>query len=123
MGGHIVTGHVDGVGRVARLDRHGNDWALEVAGDAALLRDIVSKGSVALDGVSLTVVDALPESFSVHVIPITWEQTSLSKLMVGQSVNVETDILAKYVRRSLESSIRDPKASVSMDSLRSAGYL
>lgn len=120
MGGHIVTGHVDGVGDVKSLRRAGRDWVLEVACPESLLSDMVIKGSVSVDGVSLTLVSVGDASFSVHLIPHTWEGTSLSALKAGETVNVETDILAKYVRRVLGG--RGAAPQVSWDSLRRAGF-
>lgn len=100
LGGHFVQGHVDttaeivairpeGNGRVFRFRLHERDY----------MRYIVPKGSIAIDGISLTVVDVETESFTVWVIPHTWEVTNLRKRQVGERVNVETDILARYVER------------------------
>jgi len=123
MGGHIVTGHVDGVGKLAEIGRAGDDWVLLVRCRPYLLRDIAPKGSVALDGVSLTVVAVQADSFSVHIIPFTRKHTSFSALSVGDEVNIETDILAKYIRRDQKDPRSDPGRQLTMDDLRSAGYL
>jgi riboflavin synthase len=101
IGGHLVSGHVDGVGRLLqRIDKQ--DWAdfrFEVP--EALSRQLVSKGSIAVDGVSLTLVDVDASSFSVMLIPHTLAMTTFGGLSEGDAVNLETDLLAKYVERQL----------------------
>lgn len=99
LGGHIVSGHIDGVGKVLSIRPEGNALLIDVAAEGSLLKQIASKGSVALDGISLTVVDAGAESFSVSIIPHTREVTNFKFKRVGSLVNIETDILAKYVDR------------------------
>src|SRR5207302_1207813 len=96
LGGHLVQGHVDGLGRVASRDRQG-EWDLVwVACPPEVAAQVVSKGSVAVDGISLTVVDVRPDGFSVALIPHTLAHTTLGWKAAGASVNVETDLLAKY---------------------------
>lgn len=119
MGGHYVTGHVDGTGTVRSVSRAGRDWVLEVDCSPELLGGMVPKGSIALDGISLTIADLRNESFTVHIIPHTWENTSLAHAAVGCLVNLETDILGKYVARSLQST---STSTVSMDLLNKAGF-
>lgn len=101
LGGHWVTGHVDDVGWVQSLQRRGPDRVLRVACEAPLLADLVVKGCVACDGVSLTVTAVDEAAFEVHIIPYTWEHTSLRDLRTGSGVNVETDLVAKYVRQRM----------------------
>jgi riboflavin synthase len=121
LGGHIVTGHIDGTGVVKSLSRAGADWGLEVACDEALLSGMVSKGSVAVDGVSLTIAGLTAKSFTVHLIPHTWRQTSLNALKAGHSVNLENDIIGKYVQRYLEKT--RPAQGVTLERLRAAGFM
>jgi riboflavin synthase len=121
LGGHIVTGHVDGVGRVRGLKQIGRDRAVEIECEQPLLADMVLKGSIACDGISLTIVDLNDHSFVVHIIPHTWETTSFSELKVGEKVNLETDVLGKYVRRILAGGSQ--KKGVTWESLKHAGYL
>lgn len=121
MGGHMVTGHVDGTGRVRGIRRAGRDWILEVACGEELLGDMASKGSIACDGVSLTIADLGAGFFSVHIIPHTWSHTSLSRLTVGDAVNLETDILAKYVRRVARGG--GGEGGVTWDSLSKSGFM
>lgn len=99
LGGHLVTGHVDGVGRVTRFERAGECWTLAVEAPAALVRYIARKGSITVDGVSLTVNAVEGAEFSVNLIPHTLEVTTLKRLAPGAAVNLEIDLLARYVER------------------------
>ena len=101
FGGHIVSGHIDGVGKILSIRPEGNALVIDVAAENFLLKQIAPKGSVALDGVSLTVVDAGNENFSVSMIPHTRAVTNFQSKRVGSPVNIETDVLAKYVERLL----------------------
>ncbi len=102
LGGHFVTGHIDGQGALAER-RDDKDWTTcWFTVPAELLEQIASKGSIAVDGVSLTVVDVEPSRFSVALIPHTLSATTLGRLAVGDSVNLETDLIAKYVGRLVE---------------------
>lgn len=101
FGGHIVQGHVDGVGRVVEVRQDGFARRLRVEADGRLLRYVVEKGSIALDGVSLTVADLDERSFSVSLIPETLQRTNLGEAEAGRTVNLEVDVLAKYVERLL----------------------
>jgi len=101
LGGHLVTGHVDGVGRLAARRDEG-DWSTcRFAAPAPLLGQLASKGSVAIDGVSLTVVDVDADTFGVALIPHTLAHTTLGGLAIGDPVNLETDLVFKYVARWL----------------------
>ncbi|MBI4614679.1 MAG: riboflavin synthase [Planctomycetes bacterium] len=102
MGGHFVQGHVDGVGTIRTAGPRGGDFVVSVRTDPALAPQLVEKGSVAVDGVSLTIVEAGRDGFAVALIPHTREATTLGRLRPGSRVNVEVDILAKYVARLLE---------------------
>ena len=102
LDGHIVQGHVDGTGRVRELRREGEDVRLFVDCDPGLARLLVEKGSVAVDGVSLTVVGVRPDGFDVALVPHTLEVTTLGGLAAGRRVNLEADVLGKYVLRYLE---------------------
>jgi len=99
MGGHFVTGHIDGLGRVKRWEQSGKDYFLEVAAPADIMRHIVFKGSIAVDGISLTVAAVRRKSFDVWIIPHTREVTALDQRAVGSAVNLETDLLGKFVER------------------------
>lgn len=102
LGGHLVTGHIDGVGTLLTRDDTGEFSRFEFEAPAALMRQMAPKGSVAVDGVSLTLVDVTGRQFSVMLVPHTLAVTTLGWLRPGQRVNLETDLLAKYVQRQLE---------------------
>ena len=101
LGGHVVQGHVDGVGTIRAVREDGFARVLTIEADPALLRYVVEKGSIAVDGVSLTVAGLDSSSFDVSLIPETLERTSLGTAQPGATVNLEVDILAKYVERLL----------------------
>jgi riboflavin synthase len=99
MGGHIVQGHVDGVGRVQSVEAEGEGLRVIVEAPDEILRYCVEKGSIAVDGVSLTVAEVHPDSFGLALIPHTLSETTLADLVPGRPVNLEVDVLAKYVER------------------------
>jgi riboflavin synthase len=99
LGGHFVTGHVDAVGRITRWEPAGKDWLLEIAAPAEVLRYVVFKGSIAVDGISLTVAGVGRGRFRVWIIPHTRDVTALRERHVGDGVNLEADLLGKYVER------------------------
>jgi riboflavin synthase len=101
LGGHFVQGHIDCVSRIVAFDKKGADFRLEVELPAEFAQYVTHKGSIALDGISLTVADVFPKSFLVWIIPYTKRHTNLDRAQVGDLVNVEFDILAKYVERAL----------------------
>jgi riboflavin synthase len=102
LGGHFVQGHVDGIGRATRLEPEGENWWFGVRVPDELARYIVMKGSIALDGISLTVAGWHDGIVETAIIPFTYTNTNLSSLTVGDAVNIEVDVLAKYVERLLE---------------------
>ena len=102
LGGHFMQGHVDGIGRVARLESEGANWWFGVRVPDDLARYIAMKGSIAFDGISLTVAGWHDGTVETAIIPFTYQHTNLSALKVGDVVNIECDILAKYVERFLE---------------------
>jgi riboflavin synthase len=117
LGGHFVQGHIDGLARLRGIDRQG-DWVLTWFGcDAEWTAQMVPKGSVAVDGISLTLVDVTADGFSVALIPHTLAKTTLGRKTVGDVVNLETDLLAKYVSKCLRG------GGVTWDKLKQAGYL
>ena len=99
LGGHVVQGHVDGTGSVETVEREGFARVVRIACDAKLLAYVVDKGSIAVDGVSLTVAEVDDEGFSVSLIPETLERTTLGSAEPGRVVNLEVDVLAKYVEK------------------------
>lgn len=127
--GHFVQGHVEAIGTVDRLERGQGEWKLWVAVDAALMPAIVPKGSIALDGTSLTVIDVVAQRFSVALVPTTLDRTVLGQRRPGDAVNVETDILARLVARRLaeltggQPTVETGSVGVSWDKLRASGFL
>lgn len=99
LGGHFVTGHIDGLGKIIRWERKGADHVLDISAAPDILRYVVFKGSVAVDGISLTVAAVQKRSFRIWIIPHTYEITALHQRKVGDSVNLEADMLGKYVER------------------------
>jgi riboflavin synthase len=99
MGGHVVSGHVDGLGRVVSITPEGGSHRIEVEAPAPLHRYIAAKGSITVDGVSLTVNGVHDHVFSLNIIPHTWEATTLGRLNPGDPVNLEIDMLARYLAR------------------------
>ena len=101
FGGHIVSGHIDGVGKITKIQNDGNAVRFWIGADKAILRLIVEKGSIAVDGISLTVVSVSDSDFSISIIPHTMGETTLGTKRVGDTVNLENDIIGKYVERLL----------------------
>ena len=105
LGGHIVSGHVDGIGSVSRFEPHGESWELQVLAPAALARFLAYKGSITVNGVSLTVNTVADQAdgceISINLIPHTVEHTALGQLQAGSRVNLEVDTVARYVERML----------------------
>ena len=120
MGGHIVTGHVDASGRIAEVVPQGSFTRISIQALPEIMALTVEKGSIAVDGISLTVNAVMKDRFSITIIPETLERTTLGGKRPGQSVNLETDILGKYVARLLG---RDPSGGDILEKLGRAGFL
>jgi riboflavin synthase len=101
LGGHFVTGHVDGLGKIIHCERAGKDHVLDIAAPAAVMRYVIHKGSIAVDGISLTVASVLKKSFRIWIIPHTFAVTALRERKAGDAVNLEADLLGKYVEKFL----------------------
>lgn len=122
MGGHLVTGHIDGTGRIISLTRDENAVWMTIEAQTSLLNQIVEKGSVALDGVSLTVARTDNTSFSVSLIPFTAGETVLGTKRVGDTVNIETDIIGKYVEKFVKVYGGGKQEGLTMSLLREHGF-
>jgi riboflavin synthase len=122
LGGHFVQGHVDGVGRVARLDPEGANWWFGVRVPEELARYIAMKGSIALDGISLTVAGLRNGVVDTAIIPFTYDHTNLSSLKTGDAVNIECDILAKYVERLAQTQKEAPSSRLTIARLVEEGF-
>ena len=104
LGGHIVQGHVDARGRFTSVEDHGESWTVKIAYPKEIARYLVFKGSVAVEGISLTIAGLTDDHFEIAIIPKTWEVTNLSHLKPGDEVNLEVDVIGKYVERLLSHS-------------------
>jgi len=120
--GHVVQGHVETVGYINSITVDRVDMRMTVTVDTYWLRYCIPKGSIALDGVSLTIVDISPAGLTVALIPFTLSQTTLSKKQVGEPVNVETDIIARYLERFLEMEPDEEYGDIDVGMLRSWGF-
>jgi riboflavin synthase len=121
FGGHFVQGHVDGTGTLLAVTGVENARVLRIGAAPELMRHLIPKGSVALDGISLTVVDALADSFTVWIIPHTWAHTALHQRRVGDMLNIETDLIAKYIERLLAA--RGDAPDLTPEKLAAAGFM
>jgi riboflavin synthase len=101
LGGHIVQGHVDARGQFVSVENHGESWTVRIGYPRDIARYLVFKGSVAVEGISLTVAALTDEYFEIAIIPKTWEVTNLSHLKPGDAVNIEVDVIGKYVEKLL----------------------
>lgn len=129
LDGHIVSGHIDGLAKVRKIDIYPETRKYFFTAGQDLLSNIVPKGSVAIDGISLTVIDVTPETFSVGIIPTTISETTLPELKEGDAVNIETDILGKYITKFLKARFPDSneggemKNSLTWDKLVKYGWV
>ncbi len=121
LGGHLVSGHIDGAGLCVAIGQAGPDIALSVRARRELISGIVPKGSIACDGVSLTVVKREPDRFTVHVIPHTWQATTLRRLKPGDIINLETDMIGKYAAQRLTSDSVEP-SGITLEKLYRSGF-
>lgn len=119
IGGHLVSGHVDAVGYIKGKREEGNGWRIFIEAPDAVLRYVIKKGSIAVDGVSLTVADLDKAGFSMAMIPHTARLTTLGFKSAGDSVNLEVDIIGKYVERLLSGRVED---GVSLELLKKSGF-
>ena len=106
LGGHFVTGHVDGLGKITKWNRSGRDHVLDISAPPQVMRYVIYKGSIAVDGISLTVAAVRKNGFRVWIIPHTHDMTALRSHKVGDAVNLEADLLGKYVEKLLPTACR-----------------
>jgi riboflavin synthase len=124
LDGHLVLGHVDGVGRVLKRERMQRSWQLRIGLDPELSRYIIEKGSIAVDGISLTVNRCDEHGFEVNIIPQTGRETTILEKRVGDLVNIETDLIGKYVEKFLAGDKRSQKKTypINEEMLRKYGF-
>lgn len=123
FGGHFVTGHVDGIGKIIAIRPVENAIYMDIQIDSIYLSHLVPKGSITVDGTSLTVFDILEQGFTISLIPVTQADSILGTKRVGDYVNVECDILAKYVERIISRKENKPSGGLTMDVLANSGFL
>src|SRR5690606_25067775 len=129
LGGHLVQGHVDGVGKLRSREQAGDTLKLDIEAPTEILRLCIPKGSICIDGVSLTINDVMTDGISVWLIPHTLERTHLGERRVGDPLNLENDVIGKYVARLLEqgrapaSEQPGPNGGVTLDLLARSGFL
>lgn len=127
LGGHIVSGHIDAIAKViSNSKRTDGDYEFKLTLPPSLAFEVVEKGSIAIDGVSLTVVEVGESYFTVHLIPVTRTETALAYRESGSMVNIECDLIGKYLLRQLELRVKAPEqknSAISIDTLREAGFL
>lgn len=121
FGGHIVSGHIDGTGKITNIKKDGNAVWYKISADENIIKYTVEKGSIAIDGISLTVARVERDNFSVSIIPHTSEETILSEKQLGDTVNLENDIIGKYVERFLNFD-KTGKSGITMDFLAENGF-
>jgi riboflavin synthase len=124
LGGHIVQGHVDATGKFLGAEQNGDFWTVRVGFPKEMGQYLVYKGSISVEGISLTIASLADEYFEIAVIPKTWEMTNLSSLKNGDDVNLEADVIAKYVERILLYGKTEQKTEgVTMEKLRKMGFV
>lgn len=127
LGGHLVTGHIDGIGEITDITKASNAWIIGISIPPALARYLVKKGSVAVDGVSLTVNEIEGNTFTVSIIPHTAQNATIGNKRIGEKVNIETDLIGKYVERFLHQAELPPKkkgnsSTIDADFLNKHGF-
>ncbi|MCF7926645.1 MAG: riboflavin synthase [Candidatus Izimaplasma sp.] len=120
LGGHMVSGHIDGLGTIQSIKKDGIARLISIHTDKDILKYIIKKGSVAIDGISLTVVDVTDSFFIISIIPHTIQETNLSQKRVSDKVNIECDLIGKYVEKLITTD--NPKSSLTKELLKNYGY-
>jgi riboflavin synthase len=121
LGGHIVQGHVNGIGSIHKITNNGKNWFIEIKLPADIAHYFISEGSIAIDGISLTVAEKKNDIVTISVIPFTWQHTNLHYKKIGENVNIEIDIISKYVENFLIKGAKTPLA-LSEERLKELGY-
>jgi len=122
FGGHIVSGHIDGVGKIAQMQSDDNAIQVRIETDASSLRYVIEKGSIAIDGISLTITGMDERGFSVSIIPHTGAETTLLSKRPGDLVNLENDLIGKYVERLLHPQTESVKSKLTYEFLAEHGF-
>jgi len=122
LGGHLVQGHVNGVGHISGIENHGENYSIRFSIPEELSKYLLKEGSIAINGISLTIAELDHNAVTISVIPHTWEKTNLKFKKLNDQVNIEIDILAKYVEKLLHNNSDPPKSKISEGWLKDIGY-
>jgi len=122
LGGHLVQGHVNGVGRISNIQKLGENYFLEVEVDPKLTKYLIDEGSIAIDGISLTIAKLVENKVGVSIIPHTWKNTNLNSRNIGAKVNIETDVIAKYIEKLLTNKKQNDAEPLSQKWFEEMGY-
>ena len=122
LGGHLVQGHVNGIGTISEIKKLGENYLVKIIIPEELERYLIKEGSIAINGISLTIADLNSNEISISVIPHTWQNTNLKDKKVNEKVNVEIDILAKYVEKLLAKNNNNPEKNITEGWLKELGY-
>ena len=122
LGGHIVQGHVNGIGTIKQLQQRGENWYLTVVVSKELEKYLINEGSIAIDGISLTITHLQGSEVSVSIIPHTFKNTIISEYKINQQVNIETDFLAKYVENFVKAYASKGKSNLTVERLKELGF-
>ncbi len=123
MGGHIVQGHIDGTGKITKIEKIDKDYIYHIKYPHDLQSFFVKKGSICLDGISLTIADITSDILTVHIIPTTYKNTAISSRNIGENLNIETDIVGKYLNRFFDLQHTKSPQNISIDMLKNSGWL
>lgn len=122
LGGHLVQGHVNAVGKIQRIKKLGDNYALDIIVDHELEKYLILEGSITIDGISLTIARLDGQVVGINIIPHTWQNTNMKLLQEGDFMNVEVDVIAKYIEKMLAFMNKDKKNKLSWDYLKKIGY-
>lgn len=123
IGGHMVSGHIDGIGKILLIEKNKKSWYIKIAASPNLLNQMIDKGSVAIDGISLTISAVKDEYLSVNIIPHTALETTLVAKKTGDYVNIETDMIGKYIYRYLNTANKSSKGNLDQSFLAKNGFI
>lgn len=123
LGGHLVQGHVNGLGTIKKLNSRGDNWYLEIELSDELMRYVITEGSIAIEGISLTVANLNGKKVGVSVIPHTFNNTTLAHAKIGQKCNIETDLIGKYLEKWIKNPLQDQKRKpITVNWLKDQGF-
>ena len=122
LGGHFVQGHVNGIGTITEINKLGENYFLKISVDESLQKYLVEEGSITIDGISLTIAQLDNSKVGISIIPHTWQNTTLQLKKIGDEVNIETDVLAKYIEKLLSNNGTEHTTNITENWLKELGY-